>query len=110
MADRSDLPIAALLEHWRRQAQKLKEAGIPLERISDSIRVVALEVEQAWFEAILDGTSEYLATRPTTVRPEGDAEAEASFTPDAEDAPMSDRTVIEFDGKEDDRTYEVTGG
>jgi hypothetical protein len=61
MSDRPDLPVEALVEHWRRQVQKLREAGIPLRRISDSIRTAALEVEQSWFQSILEKAGERLS-------------------------------------------------
>jgi hypothetical protein len=60
MSDRPEVTVEVLVEHWRRQVQKLREAGIPLERISDSMRTAALEVEQDWFKSILDEASERL--------------------------------------------------
>jgi hypothetical protein len=98
VSDRPEVTVEVLVEHWRRQVQKLSEAGIPLERISDSIRKAALEVEQSWFQSILDKAGERLATMgPHASREEGVTV-------------MTDRVVIEIDGKEYDGSYEVTGG
>ena len=60
MSDQPKVTVEILVEHWRRQVQKLREAGIPLERISDSMRTASLEAEQAWFESILEAAGERL--------------------------------------------------
>ena len=79
MSDRPEITVEMLVEHWRRQVQKLREAGIPLERFSDSMRTAALEVEQSWFESILDQAGERLAAiGPRLPREEG---GPATFRP-----------------------------
>ena len=61
MSDRPEVTVEILVEHWRRQVQKLREAGIPFEQISDAMRTAALEAEQSWFRSILDHAAERLA-------------------------------------------------
>ena len=79
MSDRPEITVEMLVEHWRHQVQKLREAGIPVERISDSIRTAALEVEQSWFHSLLDQAGERLAAigPSPTVHREEDAPADA---------------------------------
>ena len=78
MADRPEVTVEMLVEHWRRQVQKLREAGIPIEHISNSIRTVSLEAEQSWFEWILEqaGENAWRPSRPepTVLREDGAAE------------------------------------
>ena len=67
-----------MVEHWRHQVQKLREAGIPLERISDAMRTAALEAEQSWFRSILDDAAERLAAiGPPAIVHREDAPADA---------------------------------
>lgn len=54
MADYLDLPVEALVEHWRRQAHKLYQAGLPVERVADSMRTAALQVETDWVVWLLE--------------------------------------------------------
>ena len=106
MSDRPEVTAEILVEHWRRQVQKLSEAGIPLERISNSIRTAALEVEQAWFRSLLDRAGERLAA----MGPPPPAKAAAGLSSGAEGVTVvKDRIVIEVEGKAYDGTYEVTG-
>jgi hypothetical protein len=109
MSDRPEVTVEMLVEHWRRQVQKLREAGIPLERLSDSMRTVALEVEQAWFHSLLDKAGERLAAIGPHAT--GYRKDDTPATPNAEGVTvMTDRIVIQVDGEEYDGTYEVTGG
>ena len=109
MSDRPEVTVEMLVEHWRRQFQKLRDAGIPLERISDSIRTAALEAEQGWFRSLLDKAGERLAAMGPS--PIADGAAEVSSTPQARGVTaLTDRIVIKIEGKEYDGTYEVTGG
>ena len=66
VSDRSDITVEFLVEHWRRQTRKLIDAGVPLVRVSDSIRTAALEVENDWFVSILEDAKARMAdaTRP----------------------------------------------
>ena len=80
MTDPSEITTDMLVEHWQRQVQKLREVGVPLDRISDSMRTTSLEVEQDWFKSILDEASQRLTAiaRPATVHREPDAPADVS--------------------------------
>ncbi len=73
-----DLPVEALVEHWRRQAQKLTDVGIPLERVAESMRTAALQVETDWFVSLLAAAKERLAAMGEPERPAG-SEATAPF-------------------------------
>ena len=79
MSYHPEITVDMLVEHWRRQVQKLREAGIPVEWISDSIRTAALEVEQSWFHSLLDQAGECLAAigPSATVHRDEDAPADA---------------------------------
>ena len=113
MSDRPEVTVEILVEHWRRQVQKLRDAGIPLERISDSMRTASLEVEQSWFESILDKAGERLAAigpHATGYRKDG-TPVGLSARPDAEEVTvMTERIVIQVDCTEYDGTYEATSG
>ena len=45
MPEFAKLPIEDLTAIWERQAQKLVESGVPRERVTDSLRIAALNFE-----------------------------------------------------------------
>jgi hypothetical protein len=63
MADRPEITVEILIEHWRRQGRKLTDAGVPLERVVASLREASLEAESEWFcVASLPSTCRSLAS------------------------------------------------
>lgn len=45
----SDVPLQALIEHWEKQARMITEAGVPIERVAQSMLMAGYNVENDAF-------------------------------------------------------------
>ncbi len=59
----ADLTVEELVEYWNRQARKLAEAGVPWERIAESMTIAGLNAEKVCLEDLASRLKENLAKK-----------------------------------------------